>query len=574
MLRDNSARKSYPRSVMGRNPMGVLRWLFDSRHGPHGRLVPRWIFLRALAAIYFSAFYSLLFQIKGLIGPQGILPAQQYLTLVSNSLGEKRFWYAPTLFWYSSTDAMLMTVVWIGIATSILAFLNLWPRLSFFICFVCFLSFVAATSVFSSYQSDGMLLEAGFLALFFAPRGLLPGWGADDPPSRASEFLLKWEWFRIYFESGMVKLLSGDVEWRNFTAMDEYYQNGPLPTWIGWYVEHLPHWFHAVTVVGTLALELVLVFMLFLPRRVRLICFFIVTPWELGVIFTANYTFLNYLVLSLGFLLLDDKSLLWLIPARFRPHEPERAIETEWTEEQPISILAADDRTAAVAELERRLEVRANETSRTRLTGRMRTLRFVAAAVMLSWIAYDTTAEMIGLPLRHVPLPTAPIAALDPLRIANQYGLFAVMTRGRYEIEFQGSNDGTSWTPYSFRNKPQALNEPPRIYAPYQPRFDWNLWFASLSDWQQNDFVTLTEERLLANSPAVLSLFRSDPFPNRPHYLRAVLWQYWFTSMDEKRRTGNWWRREYLGLYAPEIAPAASGDFTVVEWPGDLPLHD
>jgi hypothetical protein len=176
--------------------------------------------------------------------------------------------------------------------------------------------------------------------------------------------------------------------------------------------------------------------------------------------------------------------------------------------------------------------------------------------------------------LRHVPLPTAPIAALDPLRIANQYGLFAVMTRGRYEIEFQGSNDGTSWTPYSFRNKPQALNEPPRIYAPYQPRFDWNLWFASLSDWQQNDFVTLTEERLLANSPAVLSLFRSDPFPNRPHYLRAVLWQYWFTSMDEKRRTGNWWRREYLGLYAPEIAPAASGDFTVVEWPGDLPLHD
>lgn len=69
-------------------------------------------------------------------------------------------------------------------------------------------------------------------------------------------------------------------------------------------------------------------------------------------------------------------------------------------------------------------------------------------------------------------------------RIANQYGLFAVMTRGRYEIEFQGSNDGQNWLAYPFRYKPQALDRPPGIYAPYQPRFDWNLWFASLGDWR------------------------------------------------------------------------------------------
>jgi hypothetical protein len=561
--------------MMGHNPVNVLRWLFDSRHGAQGRLVPRWIFLRALGLIYFSAFYSLLFQIKGLIGPEGVLPARQYLTAVESSLGDHRYWYAPSLFWFSSSSTMLMTVMWIGLVASVLACLNLWPRISFFVCFVCFLSFVAASSVFSSYQSDGMLLEAGFLALFFAPRGLLPGCGASDPPSRASEFLLKWEWFRIYFESGMVKLLSGDVEWRNFTAMDEYYQNGPLPTWIGWYVEHLPHWFHAATVAGTLALELGLVFMLFFPRRVRLICFFIVTPWELGVIFTANYTFLNYLVLSLGFLLLDDRSLLWLIPARFRPHEPERATEEMPLEEQPLSILAANNATEPAQELERRLEARANETWRTRLAGRIGALRLAAATVMLCWIAYDTTAEMIGLPLRHIPLPTAPITALDPFRIANQYGLFAVMTRGRYEIEFQGSNDGSNWIAYPFRNKPQALDEPPRVYAPYQPRFDWNLWFASLGDWQQNDFVTLTEERLLANSPAVLSLFRGDPFKQfPPRYVRAVLWQYWFTSADEKRRTGNWWRREFIGVYAPELTLAHDGDFAVVQWPGDLPPHD
>jgi hypothetical protein len=182
---------------------------------------------------------------------------------------------------------------------------------------------------------------------------------------------------------------------------------------------------------------------------------------------------------------------------------------------------------------------------------------------------------MIALPFGHDLLPTLPIVALSPFRIANQYGLFAVMTRGRYEIEFQGSNDGSNWTAYPFRYKPQALNEAPRIYAPYQPRFDWNLWFASLSDWQQNDFVSLTEERLLVDSPAVLSLFRGNPFPGAPpRYVRAALWQYWFTSADEKRRTGNWWRRELVGLYAPEITLTANGDFAAVQWPGELPPHD
>ena len=151
------------------NPVNVVRWLFDSRRGPRGRLIPRWIFLRALAIIYFSAFYSLLFQIKGLIGPEGIQPAQQYLAAIAEQLGAPRYWYAPTLYWISSSSTMLMAITWIGLIASMVAFLNLWPRLNFFICFLCFLAFVGATQVFSSYQSDGMLLEAGFLALFFAP---------------------------------------------------------------------------------------------------------------------------------------------------------------------------------------------------------------------------------------------------------------------------------------------------------------------------------------------------------------------------------------------------------------------
>src|SRR6185312_15327485 len=135
-------------------------------------------------------------------------------------------------------------------------------------------------------------------------------------------------------------------------------------------------------------------------------------------------------------------------------------------------------------------------------------LRLAISVVMLPWIFYNTTAEMLLIPFRTLPLPTKPIALLDPFRIANQYGLFAVMTNGRYEIEFQGSNDGRNWTPYLFRNKPQALNQPPRIYAPYQPRFDWNLWFASLGQWRENLIVPNTEVRLLANDRDVLALFR------------------------------------------------------------------
>ena len=555
----------------------AVRWLFDGRRGPADKLIPRWIFLRALAAIYFSAFYSLLFQIKGLIGPEGILPSSQFLAAVARSLGSAKYWYAPSLFWISSSSHMMMAVTWVGLIAAGLAFLNLWPRLSFFICFVCFLSFVGASGEFSGYQSDGMLLEAGFLALFFAPRGLVPGWGASDPPSRASLWLLQWEWFRIYFESGMVKLLSGDEQWRNMTAMDEYYQNGPLPTWIGWYAEHLPHWFHAASAAGTLVMELGIVLMLFFPRRVRLICFLIVTPWEIGVILTANYTFLNYLVLTLGFLLLDDRTLRKLVPVRWRPEIPLLAPEVEARDEEKLSILATEGSAVAedAVEMATVSEVSVRPQGQLRLARQWSAVGLVVSVVMLTWIAYDTTAEMIAIPLRGVSLPMAPVAWLDPFRIANQYGLFAVMTRGRYDIEFQGSNDGENWTPYLFRNKPQLLNEAPRIYAPYQPRFDWNLWFASLGDWHQNEIVPLTEERLLENDADVVALFKGNPFGQAaPKLVRAVLWRYWFNSLEEKRRTGNWWRREYLGLYAPEMTRTADGRFAVVEWPQELGSHD
>ena len=530
---------------------GAANWLL----GPEpitgkrpGHLWPRWIFLRALGLIYFSAFYSLLFQIKGLIGPNGILPAADYLQAVSAALHLQSYWTVPTLLWFGASNGALMTLCWVGLIASLLVTLNLWPRASLLICFLCFVSFVSVARDFSGYQSDGMLLEAGFIALFFAPPGLRPGLGELNPPSRASLFLLQWEWFRIYFESGVAKIGSGDLAWRQFTAMDDYYQNGPLPTWIGWYVQHLPHWFHAGATVYTLVTELLIVWMLFLPRRFRIACFFIVTPFEISIIATANYTFLNYLVLLLGVLLLDDRFLDWILPLRFR----------ELVRGKPLMALAGA--TGAVAGAPKPMSARAEWRER------FTPLRRLFAGACLGLVFYSTTALLLWMFMPGLPLPQAPVQALEPFRIANSYGLFAVMTHERYEIEFQGSLDGKTWIAYPFRYKPQAIDKAPGIYAPYQPRFEWNLWFASLGSWQQSRFVVWTEERLLKNEPDVLALFASNPFASAtPREVRTVIYQYWFTDMRTKRETGNWWRREELRQYAPALEREADGKIVVLD---------
>jgi hypothetical protein len=543
----------------------AIRVRLDSKRGASERLGPRWLFLRALGCIYFSAFFSLVFQIRGLIGPEGILPADQYLQAVAHMFGYSRgLWFAPTLYWLSADPRMLTAVCWVGMVASRLLVVNLWPRGILVICFVCFLSFVSAAQDFSGYQSDGMLLEAGFVSLFLAPSGFRPGLGDSSPPSRASWFLLQWEWFRIYFESGVAKIAGGDLEWRQYTAMDEYYQNGPLPTWIGWYVQHLPHWLHAATVFATLALELGLVWMFFLPRRWRIVCFWIVTPWELGIILTANYTFLNYLVLALGFLLLDDRFLL-----RFFPQSWKKSFVAGTKLNAPVNSgdpAANESREARVStDEERSVQQRADTPSG--LHRHFSIVKLYLSGIILAWIFYATMAQLIWM-FSTLPLPTAPVAALEPFRIANRYGLFGIMTRGRYEIEFQGSEDGKTWIAYPFRYKPQDVSEAPGIYAPYQPRFDWNLWFASLGSWREYPIVPQTEIHLLSNDRDVLSLFRKNPFPNGPpREVRAVIWQYWFTTMLEKRTQGLWWHRQFIGLYAPTIERAPDGTIHAIEWP-------
>jgi hypothetical protein len=531
----------------------VFQYLFEAEApSKRSHLLPRWLWLRMLGLIFLSAFYSLLFQIRGLIGPDGILPAGRYLSGAREQAGALSYWYVPSLLWLGSGNHALMAIAWVGLAASLLLVINIWPRGMIAVCLLMYLSFVAAAQDFSSYQSDGMLLEAGFISLFFAPRGWRPHLGDACPPSRASLFLLRWEWVRIYFESGIVKLASHDPQWRNLTALDHYYENGPLPDWIGWYAQQLPHRFQASLTVATLVIELGLVWMLFLPRRLRHLCFYIVTIFQIGIILTANLAFLNYLVLCLGVLLLDDEFL-----SRLRA--------TRW------AVFRQAPKPSPQAPVDETLPIdcgRPQGPPLRRFSIYLRRASLATSALVLSWIGYNSTALLLLMLLPTLPLPTSPILWFEPFRISNQYGLFAVMTRARYEIEFQGSNDGQTWVAYPFRNKPQNPNQAPRLYAPYQPRFDWNLWFASLGGWREYPFVVRTEVQLLRGSPSVLSLFAGNPFPGKPpREVRAVLWQYWFTDLKVKREEGLWWRRKMLGLYGPALEFTPDGSVGAIEMP-------
>ena len=454
-----------------------------------------------------------------------------------------RIWAAPTVLWLSSGDGALTALVIVGLVASVLLTLNVGPRLAAAVCTLAFLSCMTALQDFSAYQSDGMLMQAGLASVLLAPRGLRPGLGADSPPPWGAIWLLRWEWFAIYFESGVVKLLSGDVQWRTLTAMDHYYENNPLPTWIGWYAQQLPHMVHAGTVLLTFAVELGAPWVVLARRRVRLVAAILLTLFQAGIIATANYAFLNYLVLALGAFLVDDRGFVGLAQRA--------ACRLPW-----IARLVGGARggRSAPAVVPRPRVGWAGPASAATL---VLTLYLAITSFTVSWI----------------PGPlTIPARVLSPFRVANAYGLFAVMTTARYEVEFQGTRDERTWVAYPFRYKPQDPSAPPGIYAPYQPRFEWNLWFASLAPWTDSPWVVATQARLLDAEPSVLSLFASNPFASAPPVaVRSVLWRYWFTDAATRRRTGRWWNREEIGPFAGTVRRDSTGALRFEEAPGSNP---
>jgi len=489
---------------MGRNPEPVS---YD---------LSRWVFLRLLGLTYFIAFLSLRVQIVGLLGAHGILPAGIYLKLVAQHFGSEGYRLFPTLAWFSSTDASLKLLCSGGAALGLMVMLGIATGPALVLAWAFYLSIMSVGRDFLSFQWDLLLLETGFLAIFLAPWRPLeaPWFRGSSRPSRVVLWLLRWLLFRLMFLSGCVKLLSGDPNWRNLTALEYHYWTQPIPTPVAWYAAQLPAWFQKISVVGVFAVELAAPFLLLMPRRLRRTGAVLIIALQLLIAVTGNYAFFNLLTIALCLLALDDA--LW------RRLLPRRLVE--------------------------RIE---GDKARSSSTSAGRTLR-AALAVVLLVISITGMLGTFGAGALVPGFVDEFVEVLSPYYLANSYGLFAVMTTSRVEIVVEGSNDGNTWLPYEFKYKPGDLSQRPPWVAPHQPRLDWQMWFAALGSYKGNRWFANLLVRLLEGTPEVTALLARNPFPDAPpRYIRASAYAYHFTNFAERRSTGNWWRRELRGTYFP-----------------------
>jgi hypothetical protein len=121
----------------------------------------------------------------------------------------------------------------------------------------------------------------------------------------------------------------------------------------------------------------------------------------------------------------------------------------------------------------------------------------------------------------------------------------------------EGSADGITWLPYELKYKPGDPGRRPSWIAPFQPRLDWQMWFAALGRYEEEAWFQNFCMRLLARSRPVLDLLAHDPFDGKPpRYVRATLYRYRFSDAATRRRTGEWWVREELGPFSPELTVA------------------
>jgi hypothetical protein len=474
--------------------------------GAGSYVLASWVFLRLLGLTYLVAFISLGIQIRGLVGRYGLLPAVELLG-GRRHWGYARFWRLPTVCWLTSTDAGLASLCWAGAVLGALLISGVAPIPILFLLWALYLSLFTVCRLFLCYQWDILLLEAGFLALFLAPLEIVPHFPPRAAPSPLSVWLFWWLLFRLMFWSGAVKVRSGDVAWRSLSALQYHYETQPLPTRLAWHAHQLPAFVHKASAAIVLAIELAVPFLIFTPWRYGAAIAFLVL---MGLIqLTGNFAFFNLLGIALSLLLLDDR--VWLQGYRLLVQGP-------FVETLPPSL------------------------------GSIGLLLVVAALILI--LSIDPVAQLFRREIQW-PRPLARLFdLLEPFHLVNSYGLFAIMTTWRPEIIVEGSQDGLSWLPYEFKYKPGDPSRGPRFVAPHQPRLDWQMWFAALGVNMNNAWFERLLERLKEGAPEVLALLEKNPFADRPpRFIRAVRYDYRFSTRAEMRANGVWWHRERRGLY-------------------------
>jgi hypothetical protein len=460
----------------------------------------RWtreLFLRALGFLYAVAFISLAWQLIPLLGSDGVLPASAYLhRLRAAGAG---FWYEPTIFWWGVSDGTLHLFCGLGVALSLALLAGLQHVAVLFLLWAIYMSFVHVGQIFYGYGWEILLLEAGFLAIFLGSvRTLKP----TRCPSPIPIFLLRWLLFRVLLGAGLIKL-RGDQCWRDFTCLVYHYETQPIPNPLSWLIHQAPPWFHMIGVGYNHLVEVIVPFFLFWPKRVARIAGLLEAAFQIMLILSGNLSWLNWLTLALCIPCFDDEWLVHLIPRRWRNERP------------------------ACAKLDTRV------------------------AIVLALVIGVLSIR----PMMNLTDPAQKMNyAFDPLSLVNTYGAFGTIGRERPEVILEGSDDGVTWLPYELPCKPGDPMRRPCVIAPFQPRLDWQIWFAAMSEIQNEPWLVRVVEKLLDGHAPVLRLFAYDPFHGRaPKYVRAELYEYRFTHFGEP----GWWKRRRLGEYMP---PLQKGD--------------
>jgi predicted DCC family thiol-disulfide oxidoreductase YuxK len=477
--------------------LSLLLW--GRSHEPPRYDLAAFLFLRLFGLIALSAFVSFAVQAQGLIGSRGILPLADLIDALAR-IGPQRFVLMPMVFWLNDSDLAIQAACWAGAGLSLMLVLNLLPRVSLILIYTLYLSLFYAGQTFMSFQWDTFLLETTIVSLLMS---FAPATGV---------WLARWLLFRFMFMSGVVKLLSGDPNWWNLSALSYHFLTQPLPTPVAWYAAALPSSLLRVATGAVFVVELGLPFLIFCPRRLRFASAFGILLLQGCILLTGNYNWFNLQTALLCLPLFDDTALQRTLPSR------------------------------ALGFLRARAGSQAPR----------RAVKFVVNAVALVMVFLS----LVQMDLRFGGSPPDAAVIVDgwfePFHLTSPYALFAVMTTSRDEIVIQGSNNAVEWLDYEFRYKPGDVMRRPPWNIPHQPRLDWQMWFAALDDPQRLPWFSCFLARLLENEPSVTALLKTNPFPDKPPtYVRAQFYDYTYAGSAE-HAAGQWWARRLLGLYFPQ----------------------
>ena len=469
-----------------------MSW-FRADHYWLGRL----LFERGLAAVYLVAFLVALNQFRPLLGCDGMLPIPRFVRHVP-------FRRSPSLFHWRYSDGLFAATCWVGIALSSVTLVGLTAQaplavtmLVWLVLWALYLSIVNVGQRWYGFGWESLLLETGFLAIFIG--------NADTAPPVATMLLLRWLLFRLEFGAGLIKL-RGDRCWRDLTCLYYHHETQPMPGPLSWFFHRLPRPLHRVEVAANHATQLVVPFALFAPQPVAGAAAAIMVVTQGWLVISGNFSWLNWLAIVLGLSVLPDGFLEWLLP------------------------LSAPDRAGA-----------------TPLPFVVLVLAATAAVLVLS---YWPVRNMLG----HAQLMNA---SFNRWHLVNTYGAFGSVTRLRHEVVVEGTTDDppapdSEWREYEFKGKPGDVRRLPRQFAPYHLRLDWLMWFAGISRGYADPWFEPFVGKLLDGDEPTLKLLRHNPFPERPPcVIRARLYEYHFTTWQQRRMTGAWWTRELIGDFLP-----------------------